>query len=152
MDVNAVGASQSASNTSGTTQSSISSLADKDIFLKILAAEMSNQDPLNATDDSTQQIAQLAQFSGLEQQQEMNQSISQLIQNQKVQDEFYVTMIQNQEVTEGASLIGKTATFKDDKGTTYTDKVKSVKVVDGDVYVITDKASGKMSDVTEVGE
>lgn len=39
---------------------------DKDAFLKLLAAQAKTQDPMNPT-DSTQQIAQLAQFSSLEQ-------------------------------------------------------------------------------------
>lgn len=39
---------------------------DKNAFLQILVAELSNQDPENAQ-DSTQYVAQLAQFSSLEQ-------------------------------------------------------------------------------------
>ncbi|MEZ6851941.1 flagellar hook assembly protein FlgD [Halodesulfovibrio aestuarii] len=38
----------------------------KDDFMKLLTAQMSNQDPLKPTDD-TQMLAQLAQFSSLEQ-------------------------------------------------------------------------------------
>lgn len=42
------------------------SALDKDAFLKLLAAQAKTQDPMNPS-DSSQQIAQLAQFSSLEQ-------------------------------------------------------------------------------------
>jgi flagellar basal-body rod modification protein FlgD len=47
----------------------------KDAFLKILTAQMANQDPLQPTSD-TEFIAQMAQFSALEQMQNMNSSMS----------------------------------------------------------------------------
>jgi flagellar basal-body rod modification protein FlgD len=43
----------------------------KDDFMKLLTAQMSNQNPLKPTDD-TQMLAQLAQFSSLEQLTELN--------------------------------------------------------------------------------
>ncbi|OVE76278.1 hypothetical protein BVX97_01545 [bacterium E08(2017)] len=43
----------------------------KDEFLNLLTAQLSNQDPLNPT-DSTDMIAQLAQFSSLEQMKNLN--------------------------------------------------------------------------------
>lgn len=43
----------------------------KDAFLQILVAQMANQDPLSPTSD-TEFIAQMAQFSSLEQMQNMN--------------------------------------------------------------------------------
>ncbi len=46
---------------------------DRDAFLNLLVAEMSNQDPLNPMQDS-EFIAQLAQFSALEQMENMNTS------------------------------------------------------------------------------
>lgn len=45
----------------------------KDAFLKLLATQLANQDPLNPTDD-TQFIAQLAQFSSLEQMSNLNKT------------------------------------------------------------------------------
>ncbi len=50
----------------------------KDAFLKILLAQMRNQDPLKPA-DSTAMIAQLAQFSSLEQMQNLNNKIDQLL-------------------------------------------------------------------------
>ncbi|MBT9175950.1 MAG: Basal-body rod modification protein FlgD [Firmicutes bacterium] len=53
----------------------------KEAFLKILLAQMRNQDPLNPA-DSTAMIAQLAQFSSLEQMQNLNNKIDQLLEVQ----------------------------------------------------------------------
>lgn len=52
--------------------------ADQTTFLKLLIAQMKNQDPLNPQ-DSTQFVAQLAQFSSLEQLTGINQKLDQLV-------------------------------------------------------------------------
>lgn len=44
---------------------------DKNMFVKLLAAQLSNQDPSNPT-DSTQYVSQMAQFSALEQMTNLN--------------------------------------------------------------------------------
>jgi flagellar basal-body rod modification protein FlgD len=53
----------------------------KDAFLKILLAQMRNQDPLNPA-DGTAMITQLAQFSSLEQMQNLNTKLDRLIEVQ----------------------------------------------------------------------
>ena len=52
-----------------------SSALDKNAFLKILIAELSNQDPTQQK-DSTAYVAQLAQFSSLEQMTNLNGSVT----------------------------------------------------------------------------
>jgi flagellar basal-body rod modification protein FlgD len=47
---------------------------DKDAFLRILTAELSNQNPDNAK-DSTQYVAQMAQFASLEQMSNLNSNV-----------------------------------------------------------------------------
>jgi len=75
----------STSSTSSTSSSDASAAADattsilgKDDFLKLLMTQMQNQDPLNPTDD-TQFVAQLAQFSSVEQMTNMNDTMNQLL-------------------------------------------------------------------------
>lgn len=51
---------------------------NKDLFLKLLVAQMSNQDPLNPQ-DPTQYVTQLAQFSSLEQMQSLNEGMEYLV-------------------------------------------------------------------------
>jgi len=48
---------------------------DKNAFLRILTAELSNQDPNNAK-DSTQYVSQMAQFAGLEQMTNLNSNLN----------------------------------------------------------------------------
>ena len=70
------------------------SILDKDSFLKIMVAKLSNQDPLNPTDD-TEFIGQLAQITTLEQ---------------------MVNMSQTANYSHGLSLVGKTVIAKVNDG------------------------------------
>jgi len=58
-------AASSPSNAAASSQG-LEQTANKETFLKLLVAQIKNQDPLNPT-DSTQFLTQLAQFSQLEQ-------------------------------------------------------------------------------------
>ena len=60
---------------SGTTTSDAYSALGKDEFLQLLVTQMQYQDPLNPTSD-TEFIAQMAQFSSLEQMQNLNNNFS----------------------------------------------------------------------------
>lgn len=48
---------------------------DKDAFLRLLTTQLANQDPLNPMEDR-EFIAQLAQFTSLEQMQELNKTMA----------------------------------------------------------------------------
>ena len=61
------------------TNSDISSL-DKDDFLTLLIAQLKNQDPLNPI-DNTEFIAQLAQFSSLEQMTLVNENLDEMLES-----------------------------------------------------------------------
>lgn len=66
------------------TTSTVSSQGlDKDDFLKLLAAQLQNQDPLNPVSD-TDFIAQMAQFSALEQMNNLNDSFNEAIMLQAI--------------------------------------------------------------------
>jgi flagellar basal-body rod modification protein FlgD len=69
--------SSSGTDTSKESLTSTTSLG-KDDFLKLLLAQMQNQDPLNPADE-TQFVAELAQFSSLEQMSEMNTNLDNLV-------------------------------------------------------------------------
>jgi flagellar basal-body rod modification protein FlgD len=72
----AIGYSGSATATDrGTKIVKAGSDLDKNSFLKILAAELSNQDP-TANVDSTQYISQMAQFTSMEQMSNLNTTMS----------------------------------------------------------------------------
>jgi flagellar basal-body rod modification protein FlgD len=71
MTVSAIGTSTS---TTTDLYSSSSTALGKDDFLKLLVTQLQNQDPLNPA-DSTQFIAQLAQFSSLEQLTSVNDNL-----------------------------------------------------------------------------
>ena len=71
MTVSAIGAATS--STSGLYNSSTQALG-KDDFLKLLVTQLQNQDPMNPT-DSTEFVAQLAQFSSLEQLSNVNDNL-----------------------------------------------------------------------------
>ncbi|MCL2669799.1 MAG: hypothetical protein FWE89_03850 [Syntrophaceae bacterium] len=73
-------ASTKASSTASTSSSSTSTLG-KDEFLKLLVAQLKNQDPLNPT-DSTTFTSQLAEFSSLEQLTNLNTELKNQSLNQ----------------------------------------------------------------------
>jgi flagellar basal-body rod modification protein FlgD len=97
------------SSVSSSTSSSLTGLASaatggqelgQDAFLQLLVEQIKNQDPLNPQ-DNTQFVAQLAQFSSLEQSMGINDRLdSVILQN---------TGMQNAQVV---SLVGKDATVK----------------------------------------
>lgn len=89
--------SSSAAVSSKPTEStnSTEALADFDTFLRLLTAQLANQDPLNPT-DGTEFTGQLAQFSSLEQQINTNDLLKELIDTQP-----------NTKQSEAMSYIGK---------------------------------------------
>lgn len=74
----AVGSTAAASASSATNATTTTS-ADFDTFLKMLTAQLQNQDPLNPM-EGTEFAVQLATFSGVEQQAHTNKLLNQLIQ------------------------------------------------------------------------
>lgn len=94
--------------TQNTTTKSTSELG-KDDFLKLLMTQLQNQDPLKPMDDS-QFIAQMAQFTSLEQMKNMNTSML---------------------TTQATGMIGKTVKWSDQDGISQSGTVQQVQIVDG---------------------
>ena len=88
----------------------------KDDFLKLMVAQMKNQDPMNPSDDKDN-IAQMAQFSSLEQ-------ITNLATaTQKLADSM--------QMTQTLGLIGHTVSYTNADGTALSGTVSAVDVAGG---------------------
>lgn len=98
-----------------------------DSYLKLLVAQMQNQDFNNPMDDS-EVLAQMAQYSMLEG-----------IKN----------MTQQSSISYATSLVGKVVTV-DDGGGAYTGAVESVTVRNGEPYLMIDGMSYKSDTVTDI--
>ena len=107
--------------TATTAASSTKPAADKNVlgkddFLKLMVAQMKNQDPMNPSDDKDN-IAQMAQFSSLEQ-------ITNLATaTQKLADSM--------QMTQTLGLIGHTVDYKAADGTLTSGTVSAVDVAGG---------------------
>ena len=88
----------------------------KDTFLKLLMAQMSNQNPMEPTDDK-EMLAQLAQFSTLEQMTSMAAS---------QQSSAAPT-----QMSQAVNLLGRTVTYLDRDGLNQTGSVDQVSMVNG---------------------
>jgi flagellar basal-body rod modification protein FlgD len=106
----------------------------KDDFLKLLITQVQNQDPLNPASD-TDFIAQMAQFSALEQMQNLNRSFS---------------------YTAGFAMMGKyvSGEITDESGDIkfVSGKVESVRVLNGQVHVVVGDDDVPIDKITYVSD
>jgi flagellar basal-body rod modification protein FlgD len=109
----------------------------KDAFLKILITQLQNQDPTSPMDDK-EFIAQMAQFSSLEQMQNMTKAMGDLLESQQQSQLInYSTFVGKEvkwhELTDKLDGEGKPIY---DEG---TGSIKELKFIDGDaVFVLAD--------------
>ena len=115
--------------TSGATNQN--AMLGKDDFLKILVGEMTNMDPMSSNNqDPTQSVAQMAQFSIVEQ---------------------LTNLKQTTEKSSAMSMLGKTVTYKNADGSTTDGVVQSVDTSGGDPTLTVDGVSSiAIATVTEV--
>jgi len=90
----------------------------EDAFMKLLLAELKNQDPLKPMEDKDF-IAELAQFNSLSQLTQMNQALEDLMASQSI--------------AQGASLIGKTVAGRGTDGADVSGVVTGLHVAGGTV-------------------
>ncbi len=141
---------------------------DKDAFLQLLVTQMQYQDPLDPQDNS-EYVAQLAQFSALEQMTNVYESVSdvsKLVSNidtsvlvsqlsSMIGQEVQWTTTTAQTDANGKAIVdenGNTVT----KSESYTGKVTGVSITDGVPTVIAD-VNGKsmqvaIGEITRIGE
>jgi flagellar basal-body rod modification protein FlgD len=113
--------------TSATTRKATDNILGKDDFLKLMVAQMKNQDPMNPSDDKDN-IAQMAQFSSLEQ-------ITNLASaTQELADRVTTTQM--------LGLIGHSVSYVGDDGATATGTVQSVQVGGGSTKLTIDGKTG----------
>jgi|1185.fasta_scaffold72173_2 flagellar basal-body rod modification protein FlgD len=121
--------------TTGTTASTVTNknqVMGKDDFLKILMAQMSHMDPMSPdSQDPTQSIAQMAQFSIVEQ---------------------LTNLTKSNEQTTAMGMLGKTVTYQNPKtGVSSQGVVQSVDTSGGDPTLTVDGVSSiAIATVTEV--
>ena len=106
-------------NTSNTNSANKAASMNYNAFLQLLIAQMKNQDP-TAPMDATQQVAQLATFSQVEQSLKMNKNLESLIQAQGL--------------GQASSLLGKTVTSADGS---VSGLIKEVQIKSDGVYAVT---------------
>lgn len=98
MAVAAVSSLSSVANNTASTEASASANLDYNSFLKLLIAQMKNQDPTDPM-DASEQVAQLATFSQVEQTIQTNTNLENLIAGSAL--------------TNASSYVGKTLTSAD---------------------------------------
>jgi flagellar basal-body rod modification protein FlgD len=85
-------------------------------FLRILTSQLSNQDPLKPLDNQ-EFVTQIAQFSSLQQSQQLNQKVDQLLATQAA--------------TQSVGLLGKSIDFAITNGSTVSGQVTALSLTSG---------------------
>ncbi len=107
-------------------------LGDKDTFMKLLVAQLKYQDPSKPA-DSTQFLAQTAQFTQVEKLEDM------------------ISMLKGQRMTSAAQLVGKTVSFQDPLGQIQTGVVSAAKLNgDSEPTLKVGNTDVELSKVTEI--
>jgi len=117
----------------------------QDAFLELLVTELQHQDPL-APVDNAQMMAQLAQFSALEQMTKLNTSFEQL--SESIQ--FMSGNIDQANFINAASLVGRQVKGVDLNGAPVEGEVESVYMEDSMVYLTVDGNLMSMAGVISI--
>ncbi|MDR7268211.1 flagellar basal-body rod modification protein FlgD [Pelomonas saccharophila] len=102
-------------------------------FLKILVAQLGNQDPLKPM-DNTEFVTQLAQFTSLQQTQEMNDKLGSLLTAQASM--------------QSVGLLGKTVDVRTETGATANGRVTALSFTSGSPRLTVDAGNGRF--VTDI--
>lgn len=137
INTNAVWPNYSTSNVQKAAATTKDTTLGKDDFLKILVTQLRNQDPSQPLQDR-EFIAQMAQFSSVEQLMNMSEQMTKL----------------RQSLGSASSLIGMTVEWDglSDMGveTTYSGVVEAISIKDGDQYAKIGDRSVKVDDLNTI--
>ena len=115
----------------------------KDAFMSLLVEQMKNQDPMAPTSND-EFIAQLAQFSSLEEMQVVNENLVALALLQ--QDNALMAQL-----TDSSALIGKQVVYMDpETSEPATGTVEAVKLAEGAVSLLVDGKEISLASVSEI--
>ncbi|NMA02618.1 MAG: flagellar hook assembly protein FlgD [Clostridia bacterium] len=136
--------------TKGTTSETNKNTLGKDAFLQLLVTQLKHQDPLSPMEDK-EFIAQMAQFSSLEQMQNLNKvmevGFSHLIASQ---EDLLITFNTWQTMANSFNLIGKEVTGYTDKKELVTGLVERVIVNSGEPKVVVNGKEIRISLIDQV--
>ena len=99
---------------------SVESDLDKDAFFELLVTQLRHQDPMEPM-DNREFISQMAQFSSLEQMQQMNSKMEQFLGGKNL--------------AENASLIGKNVEINQN-GEVITGEIEKIALEDSEIYAV----------------
>ncbi len=127
----------------GNSSSYASQDLDRDAFMQLLVSQMQNQDPINPQSNEDF-IAQLAQFSSLEQMENLNTSMDQMAAVEES------NALINQ-LSAASSLIGQNVDYyHPETGELTTGDVESVRIQDAVAFLNIDGESVPLSYLTEI--
>ena len=106
----------------------------QDDFLKLLTTQLSNQDPLKPMED-TQFIAQIAQFSSLQQSTTLTKD--------------FEAFSSAQQISSAQNLLGKTVTISSD-GTITTGPVSEIRIQNGAAAIVVGTKTYNPASVTNI--
>lgn len=123
---------------------------DKDDFLKLLVTQLKYQDPLNPMQDK-EFIAQTAQFSTLEQMQNLNKTFENGINGLLAsQYEMLVSFNSWQSTLSGLNLMGKEVIGNDTNGDSVAGIVERVKFTERGPVVLVNGKEININDIKEI--
>ena len=114
--------------TSGTSKKKINNELGKDDFLQLLVTQLQHQDPLAPMEDKDF-IAQMAQFTSLEQMKNMNNAV---------------------QITQATSYIGKQVTWADSQGIEQRGIVTAIRIVNSEPKVMISSESLELKKIMSV--
>ncbi len=135
--------SSTTSTSSSSTSTSSSSALDKNAFLQLLCTEMRYQDPLSPM-DNTEYISQMANFSALEQMQNLNTTVTSL-------SDSLSSSLSSINFQQAVNNVGKTASYVDSSSTTQTGNIDSVVMNSGSIYYVIDGVQVSEESIIAVG-